>query len=40
VFGWHLDEKAFKQIDAIVAQFVKDPVWPEFMAPPERVLAA
>src|ERR1700741_2173402 len=31
-FGWHLDEKAFKQIDGIVAQYVKDPVGPEFMA--------
>ena len=40
VFGLRLDEKAFAQIDAIVAQFVKDPVGPEFMAPPERVLVA
>ncbi len=39
-FGWHLDEKAFAQIDAIVAQHVKDPVGPEFMAPPARKLAA
>jgi aryl-alcohol dehydrogenase-like predicted oxidoreductase len=40
VFGWRLDEKAFRQIDAIVASFVKDPVGPEFMAPPQRVLVA
>ncbi|WNC91600.1 aldo/keto reductase [Paraburkholderia sp. FT54] len=40
VFGWRLDEKAFQQIDAIITQYVKDPVGPEFMAPPERVLAA
>jgi aryl-alcohol dehydrogenase-like predicted oxidoreductase len=40
VFGWRLDEKAFEQIDAILAQYVKDPVGPEFMAPPQRVLAA
>lgn len=40
VFGWRLDEKAFRQIDAIVANFVKDPVGPEFMAPPQRLLAA
>ncbi|SMG48783.1 aldo/keto reductase [Paraburkholderia susongensis] len=40
VFGWRLDEKAFRQIDAIVANFVKDPVGPEFMAPPQRVLVA
>jgi aryl-alcohol dehydrogenase-like predicted oxidoreductase len=39
-FGWTLDEKAFQQIDAIVAHFVKDPVGPEFMAPPQRALAA
>ena len=39
-FGWKLDEKAFRQIDAIVAHFVKDPVGPEFMAPPQRALAA
>ncbi|PRZ54301.1 aryl-alcohol dehydrogenase-like predicted oxidoreductase [Paraburkholderia fungorum] len=40
VFGWRLDEKAFEQIDAIVAQFVKDPIGPEFMAPPRRVQLA
>jgi aryl-alcohol dehydrogenase-like predicted oxidoreductase len=40
VFGWRLDEKAFKQIDTIVANFVTDPVGPEFMAPPQRVLVA
>ena len=40
VFGWRLDEKAFEQIDAIVAQFVKDPFGPEFMAPPRRVQLA
>ncbi|WP_206996397.1 aldo/keto reductase [Trinickia mobilis] len=39
-FGWHLDEQAFEQIDAIVAHFIKDPVGPEFMAPPQRALAA
>jgi len=39
-FGWHLDQAAFAQIDAIVAQYVKDPVGPEFMAPPQRALAA
>ena len=39
-FGWRLDEKAFEQIDAIVAQFVKDPIGPEFMAPPRRVQLA
>ncbi|HEY1611108.1 MAG TPA: aldo/keto reductase, partial [Paraburkholderia sp.] len=36
VFGWHLDEGAFAQIDAIIAQYVLNPVGPEFMAPPSR----
>jgi len=35
-FGWQLDESALAQIEAIVAQHVKDPVGPEFMAPPAR----
>jgi aryl-alcohol dehydrogenase-like predicted oxidoreductase len=39
VFGWHLDEKAFAEIDAIIARHVKDPVGPEFMAPPQRAAA-
>jgi aryl-alcohol dehydrogenase-like predicted oxidoreductase len=39
VFGWHIDEKAFAEIDAIIARYVKDPVGPEFMAPPQRVAA-
>jgi aryl-alcohol dehydrogenase-like predicted oxidoreductase len=40
VFGWRLDEKAFAQIDAIIANFVREPVGPEFMAPPQRLLVA
>src|SRR5262245_54520369 len=36
VFGWHLDEEALAYIDEVVAQCVRDPVGPEFMAPPER----
>jgi aryl-alcohol dehydrogenase-like predicted oxidoreductase len=40
VFGWHLDADAFRRIDSIVAEHIKDPVGPEFMAPPQRVLAA
>jgi aryl-alcohol dehydrogenase-like predicted oxidoreductase len=34
--GWRLDAKAMERIDAILRQAVKDPVGPEFMAPPAR----
>jgi aryl-alcohol dehydrogenase-like predicted oxidoreductase len=34
--GWELDELAMERIDAILRQSVKDPVGPEFMAPPSR----
>jgi len=34
--GWELDDEAKKHIDAILLQTVKDPVGPEFMAPPLR----
>jgi aryl-alcohol dehydrogenase-like predicted oxidoreductase len=37
VFGWHIDEASMAEIDAIIARHVKDPVGPEFMAPPQRV---
>mgnify|MGYP000651644164 CR=1 FL=1 len=36
VTGWSLDEKDFDQIDLILNQTIKDPVGPEFMAPPSR----
>ncbi len=32
--GWSLDADAMKEIDSILAEHVKDPVGPEFMAPP------
>ena len=35
-FGWKLDDDAMRRIDAILAEHVKDPVGPEFMAPPSR----
>ena len=41
--GWKLDDEAKRRIDAILRETVKDPVGPEFMAPPSRdntVLAA
>jgi aryl-alcohol dehydrogenase-like predicted oxidoreductase len=33
--GWSADEAAMKRIDTIIAETVKDPVGPEFLAPPE-----
>ena len=34
--GWKLDDEAKRRIDAILRETVKDPVGPEFMAPPSR----
>ncbi len=34
MFGWTLDKDALSQIDDILAETIKDPVGPEFMAPP------
>jgi aryl-alcohol dehydrogenase-like predicted oxidoreductase len=39
VMGWTLDAKALAEIDAIVNDSVRDPVGPEFMAPPEQQVA-
>jgi aryl-alcohol dehydrogenase-like predicted oxidoreductase len=39
VMGWHIDDSAMAEIDQILKQTVKDPVGPEFMAPPDRVAA-
>ena len=36
VMGWRLDPKALLEVDRIVRNAVKDPVGPEFMAPPTR----
>ena len=36
VLGWRLDDDAMAAIDAIITHEVRDPVGPEFMAPPER----
>jgi aryl-alcohol dehydrogenase-like predicted oxidoreductase len=38
--GWELDERAKQRVDAILMRTVKDPVGPEFMAPPSRDDAA
>lgn len=34
--GWQLDDEAKRRIDEILRETVKDPVGPEFMAPPSR----
>src|SRR5271156_5488805 len=36
VMGWKLDDNALREIDRIIRDSVKDPVGPEFMAPPAR----
>jgi aryl-alcohol dehydrogenase-like predicted oxidoreductase len=36
VMGWSLDAEAKTQIEQILAEEIKNPVGPEFMAPPER----
>ena len=36
VFDWKLDDDALKEIDKILDETIKDPVGPEFMAPPTR----
>jgi aryl-alcohol dehydrogenase-like predicted oxidoreductase len=38
--GWELDDRGKKRIEAILRHTVKDPVGPEFMAPPSRGDAA
>ena len=35
-FGWKLEAEDYKEIDKILADTIKDPVGPEFMAPPSR----
>jgi aryl-alcohol dehydrogenase-like predicted oxidoreductase len=40
VMGWKLDAAALTAMDKMVAESVKDPVGPEFMAPPEERPAA
>jgi hypothetical protein len=36
MFGWHVDQAAMEAIDRILAETIKDPVGPEFMAPRSR----
>ncbi|MGO9531817.1 MAG: aldo/keto reductase [Syntrophobacteraceae bacterium] len=36
IFGWQIDEPDMRAIDQILQETIKDPVGPEFMAPPSR----
>jgi aryl-alcohol dehydrogenase-like predicted oxidoreductase len=36
IVGWQIDREAMAYIDEVIAHSVRDPVGPEFMAPPER----
>jgi aryl-alcohol dehydrogenase-like predicted oxidoreductase len=40
VMGWRIERSAMAVIDAILAETIKDPVGPEFMAPPDQFVAA
>jgi hypothetical protein len=39
VLGWRIDAEAMAEIDRILRETIKDPVGPEFMAPPDREAA-
>jgi aryl-alcohol dehydrogenase-like predicted oxidoreductase len=39
VTGWRIDRPAMAEIDQILQETIKDPVGPEFMAPPDRLAA-
>jgi aryl-alcohol dehydrogenase-like predicted oxidoreductase len=39
VVGWRIDGAAMAEIDQILRETVRDPVGPEFMAPPDRLAA-
>jgi aryl-alcohol dehydrogenase-like predicted oxidoreductase len=39
VVGWRIDAAAMAKIDQMLKRTVKDPVGPEFMAPPDRLAA-
>jgi aryl-alcohol dehydrogenase-like predicted oxidoreductase len=39
VLGWRLDSATMAEIDRALSETIKDPVGPEFMAPPDRVAA-
>ena len=35
-FGWKLTAEDYAEVDRILQETIKDPVGPEFMAPPHR----
>jgi aryl-alcohol dehydrogenase-like predicted oxidoreductase len=39
VVGWHIDNSAMAVIDQILQATIRDPIGPEFMAPPDRLAA-
>jgi aryl-alcohol dehydrogenase-like predicted oxidoreductase len=39
VIGWHIDSSAMAEINQILQDTIKDPIGPEFMAPPDRLAA-
>jgi len=39
VVGWHIDGTAMAEIDLILRETIKDPIGPEFMAPPDHLAA-
>jgi aryl-alcohol dehydrogenase-like predicted oxidoreductase len=39
VLGWRIDNAAMAEIDRILRETIKDPIGPEFMAPPDREAA-
>ena len=39
VAGWRIDDAAMAEIDLILQETIKDPIGPEFMAPPDRLAA-
>jgi aryl-alcohol dehydrogenase-like predicted oxidoreductase len=40
VFGWKLSSDDYAEVDKILRETIKNPVGPEFMAPPPRELVA
>jgi aryl-alcohol dehydrogenase-like predicted oxidoreductase len=39
VVGWRIDSSAMAEIDQILQETIRDPIGPEFMAPPDRLAA-
>jgi aryl-alcohol dehydrogenase-like predicted oxidoreductase len=39
VVGWNIDDSAMATIELILRETIRDPIGPEFMAPPDRIAA-